>query len=402
MTTDFLPAWPPAANSFALFGLLLLAGLIGGRLAATTRVLPAITGYIFTGFLLGPGMLGWLTEDALADARIFADISLGLVVFELGRRLDLEWARHDRWLLPTGLAESLLSFVAMFALLRYFDVPALEAAVAATIGVATAPAVVLLVAGELKAEGPATRRTLWHVALNNIIAMLGVALLLPFVEARVTGAPWNPIARALWLVAGSFLLGYLAFLLARTLARFVGKADTSQFILVVAIIVLTVGVAQVGRLSVLLSLLVFGVCARNLDPDRRLIDTRLGRAAPLFFVVLFVLTGATLRPDQFGTVAWLGLALVLVRLVGKAVALFAFARPARISARQAATLTLTLTPMAGLSIGMTQPIFDIAPEFGAHLAGIIASGIAILSVLGPIATRYALIQSGEGEPDERD
>jgi len=402
MTTDFLPAWPPAANSFALFGLLLLAGLIGGRLAATTRVLPAITGYIFTGFLLGPGMLGWLTEDALADARIFADISLGLVVFELGRRLDLEWARHDRWLLPTGLAESLLSFVAMFALLRYFDVPALEAAVAATISVATAPAVVLLVAGELKAEGPATRRTLWHVALNNIIAMLGVALLLPFVEARVTGAPWNPIARALWLVAGSFLLGYLAFLLARTLARFVGKADTSQFILVVAIIVLTVGVAQVGRLSVLLSLLVFGVCARNLDPDRRLIDTRLGRAAPLFFVVLFVLTGATLRPDQFGTVAWLGLALVLVRLVGKAVALFAFARPARISARQAATLTLTLTPMAGLSIGMTQPIFDIAPEFGAHLAGIIASGIAILSVLGPIATRYALIQSGEGEPDERD
>ena len=51
---------------------------------------------------------------------------------------------------------------------------------------------------------------------------------------------------------------------------------------------------------------------------------------------------------------------------------------------------------------MTQPIFDIAPEFGAHLSGIVASGIAILSVLGPIATRYALIQSGEGEPEERD
>ena len=55
---DFLPAWPPAANSFLIFGLLLLAGLAGGRLAATTRVLPAITGYIATGFLLGPGVLG--------------------------------------------------------------------------------------------------------------------------------------------------------------------------------------------------------------------------------------------------------------------------------------------------------------------------------------------------------
>ena len=402
MIAEFLPSWPPAANSFALFGLLLLAGLLGGRIAATTRVLPAITGYILTGFLLGPGVLGWLTEDALDDARIFADISLGLVVFELGRRLDLEWARHDRWLFPTGIAESLLSFVAMFALLRYFAVPALEAAVAATIGIATAPAVVLLVAAELKAEGPATRRALWHVALNNIVAILGVALLLPFVEARVSNAAWNPIARALWLLAGSFLLGYAAFRVARLLARFVGKSDASQFILIVAMIVLTVGLAQVGKLSVLLALLVMGVCARNLDPDRRLIDIRFGHAERLFFVVLFVLTGATLRPSQFGTVAWLGLAFVLVRLLGKGIALFAFARPARVSMSQAATLTLALTPMAGLAIGMTQPIFDIAPEFGAHLAGIVASGIAILSVLGPIATRYALVRSGEGEPGERD
>jgi Kef-type K+ transport system membrane component KefB len=402
MNADFLPAWPPAANSFALFGLLLLAGLVGGRLAATTRVLPAITGYIATGFLLGPGVLGWLTESALAETRIFADISLGLIVFELGRRLDLEWARHDRWLLPMGLAESLLSFTAMYALLAFFDVPPLEAAVAATIGVATAPAVVLLVAAELKADGPATRRSLWHVALNNIVAMLGIALLLPFVEARVSGTPWNPIARALWLVAGSFLLGYVAFRVARAIARFIGKAEASQFILVVGMIVLTVGVAQVGRLSVLLALLVFGVCARNLDPDRRLIDIRFGHAARLFFVVLFVLTGATLRPEQFGSIAWLGLAFVLVRLVGKAFALFVLARPAHISARQAATLSLTLTPMAGLTIGLTQPIFDISPEFGAHLAGVIASGIAILSVLGPIATRYALIESGEGAPEARD
>ena len=77
---------------------------------------------------------------------------------------------------------------------------------AATIGVATAPAVVLLVAASSRRMAR-NRRSLWHVALNNIVAMLGIALLLPFVEARVSGTPWNP-SRALWLVAGSFLLGY--------------------------------------------------------------------------------------------------------------------------------------------------------------------------------------------------
>jgi Kef-type K+ transport system membrane component KefB len=287
-------------------------------------------------------------------------------------------------------------------LLRYFDIAPLEAAVAATVGVATAPAVVLLVAAELKAEGPVTRRALWHVALNNIIAMLGVTLLLPFIEAGDGGSPWSPTGRALWLVAGSFLLGYLAFWIARLLARLIGKSDAPQFILVVGMIVLTVGLAQMGHLSVLLVLLVFGTAARNFDPNHWLIDIRFGHAARLFFVVLFVLTGATLRPEQFGPIAWVGLALVLVRLLGKAFALYLFAWPARISVQQAATLSLALTPMAGLAIGITQPIYDVAPDFGARLAAIVASGIAILHLIGPIATRYALVASGEGEQDARD
>jgi len=400
---DFLPAWPPAANGFLVFGLLLLAGLAGGRLAATTRVLPAITGYIATGFLLGPGVLGWLSEAALAQSRVLAEFSLGLIVFDLGRRLDLEWARHDRWLLPMGVAESALSFVAMFGLLHFVGgIDTLEAAVAAMVGTATAPAVVLLVTNELKADGPVTRRTLWHVALNNVIATVGITLLLPFIEARASGASWNPVARALWLIAGSFLLGYVAFLVMTLLARWLGKSPVPQFVLAVGIIVATVGAAQVGHLSVLLALLVLGACTRNLDRQHRLVDVEFGRAAQLFFVALFVLTGATLRPDQFGAIAWVGLAFVVARALGKTLALYAFAYPAHVSLRQAGTLALALTPMAGLAIGMTQPIYEVAPEFGARLAAIVVSGVAILHVLGPIATRYALIRDGEGEPGARD
>ena len=73
-----------------------------------------------------------------------------------------------------------------------------------------------------------------------------------------------------------------------------------------------------------------------------------------------------------------------------------------VSPLQAGTLGLALTPIAGLAIGMTQPIYEISPEFGARLAAIVAAGVAILHVLGPIATRYALIRAGEGEPGARD
>jgi Kef-type K+ transport system membrane component KefB len=339
----------------------------------------------------------------LAQSRVLAEFSLGLIVFDLGRRLDLEWARHDRWLLPMGVTESALSFVAMFGLLHFVGgIDTLEAAVASMVGIATAPAVVLLVTNELKAEGPVTRRMLWHVALNNVIATLGITLLLPFIEARASDSTWNPVARALWLIAGSFLLGYVAFLLMTQLARWLGKSPVPQFVLAVGMIVVTVGAAQVGRASVLLALLVLGACARNLDRHHRLIDVDFGRAAHVFFVVLFVLTGATLRPGQFGAIAWIGLAFVVARTLGKTLALYGLAWPAHISLRQAGTLALALTPMAGLAIGMTQPIYDVAPEFGARLAAIVVSGVAILHLLGPIATRYALIRAGEGEPGARD
>jgi Kef-type K+ transport system membrane component KefB len=399
----FLPDWPPAANAFLIFGLLLLAGLAGGRLAATTRVLPAITGYIATGFLLGPGVLGWLTDEMLAQSRVLAEFSLGLIVFDLGRRLDLKWASHDRWLLPMGVAESAVSFAAMFGLLHFAGgIDTLEAAVAATVGVATAPAVVLLVTNELKADGPVTRRMLWHVALNNVIATVCITLLLPFVEARASVASSNPAARAVWLIAGSLLLGFLAFQLMTLFARWLGKSPVPQFILAVGFVIVTVGAAQAARLSVLLALLALGACARNLDREHRLLDVEFGRAAQVFFGVLFVLTGATLRPDQFGAVAWIGLAFVVARSVGKLAALHALAWPAHLSTRQALTLGLALTPMAGLAIGMTQPIYEIAPEFGARLAAIVVSGVAILHLLGPIATRFALIRAGEGEPGARD
>ena len=398
----FLPDWPLAANAPLVFGLLLLAGLVGGRLAATTRVLPAITGYTAIGFLLGPGALGWLNDTMLAQSRVLAEFSLGLIVFDLGRRLDLQWASHDRWLLPMGIAESAVSFAAMLALLLAAGIDMLEAAVAATVGIATAPAVVLLVTNELKAEGPVTRRMLWHVALNNIIATVGITLLLPFIEARAAGASWNPVARALWLIAGSFLLGFIAYHLMTLLARWLGKSPVPQFILAVSMVIVTVGAAQVANLSVLLALLVLGACARNLDRKHRLVDVDFGRGAQIFFVALFVLTGATLRIDQLGAVAWIGLAFVVARVLGKVVALYAFAWPAHISARQAGTLGLALTPIAGLAIGMTQPIYDIAPEFGARLAAIVASGVAILHLLGPVATRHALIRAGEGEPGARD
>jgi hypothetical protein len=61
------------------------------------------------------------------------DLALGLVLFDLGRRMDLQWMKREWTLAATGLAESLLAFGAVFATLLWFDVRAVKAGIAAAI-----------------------------------------------------------------------------------------------------------------------------------------------------------------------------------------------------------------------------------------------------------------------------
>ena len=49
-----------------------------------------------------------LGADTLATLRIFSDIAVGLLLFELGQRVDLGWLRRNPWLFVTSVLEALL------------------------------------------------------------------------------------------------------------------------------------------------------------------------------------------------------------------------------------------------------------------------------------------------------
>ena len=41
--------------------------------------------------LLGPAALNLLDRDMLADVQLFIDLAAGMIVFQLGRRIDVRW-----------------------------------------------------------------------------------------------------------------------------------------------------------------------------------------------------------------------------------------------------------------------------------------------------------------------
>jgi Kef-type K+ transport system membrane component KefB len=398
MELGFLPSLPAALEPPALFGALLLAGLLVGEAVRRWLGLPRITGYVLAGVLLGPQVSGLLGPGALIEARVLIDLSLGLVVFELGHRLDFQWLRRNRWLYAAAIAESVLCFFAIHAVLLAFGFAPLLAASAAAIGTATSPAVVLLVAHELRAAGQVTERMLLFTAVNCVFAYVVLTLLLPFLHLEHEVHWREALLHPLYILGGSALAGFAASLLMLWIAGWVGKREDRQFILLVGMLVLSVGAVRMFSLSVVVTLITLGMLARNLDRHHALLPLRFGHGGQLFFVVLFVLTGASLEFGALPVVGTVVAAFILARFLGKAIAVVSLAHLSGVRPGSAGWLSVALLPMSGMAVVMVLDTAAMYPSFGAELGAVVLSAVAVLELFGPIATQIALQRAGEADP----
>lgn len=391
----FDPAQPLQWNALLLFGSLLLLGLIGGHVVSKNSWIPRITGYLLVGFALGTGGMQWLSGDILKLAQIFSDIALALVVYQLGRYVDLGWLRYEKWLLATVAAGALLCFGFVWVGLEMLGFERGLAMLAAVFTIGTAPAVVMVVVRDLRAEGHVTRRLAAMTALNNLLALLCAYIVLPLVTRDAGTTVETLVSSTLYALFGSLLLAYVTYRVMLLLARLLGRERSRQFVLVIAIITLTIGAAHALRLPVLLTMLVFAILSKNLDVQYDLMELEFGVASELFIVVLFVTLGASIRLPDLIAVGFASVAvLVAARLFAMTLSIFMFARPAKLKWRQAGLLSLGTLPMAEAGIGLAQ-LSSVYPQTVAQVAPLLAGSLIVLELLGPIATQFALIKSGE-------
>jgi len=395
----FLPEWPPLLGDLVVFGALLVAGLLGGELVNRWLGLPRITGYVLSGVAFGPHALGLVQAPMLDDTRVVVDLALGLIMFELGSRLDAEWLSRNRWLFLAALAESLGAFFAIYGGLLWFGYPPLLAGCAAAVGTATSPAVVSLVAYELRASGQITERMLLFTAVNCAVAFVALMLLLPLVHLEHRADWRSALLHPMYLLFGAALLGFFACQLMLVIARWLGKREDRQFVLLMAFIVLVVGIARSVEVTVVVALLTLGVLARNLDTDHVLLPLRFGYAGQALFVILFVITGASLDFGLLAPASAVAAAFIVLRFLGKAAAILAFGGISGLRPGGAGLLSLSLLPMSGLAVIMVWDTAVLYPSFGMELAAVVLSAVTILELFGPLATQIALKLAGEASAE---
>ncbi|HEX2531600.1 MAG TPA: cation:proton antiporter [Burkholderiaceae bacterium] len=391
----FLAAHPFQWNALLLFGGLLLLGSIGGYLVSRNPWVPRITGYLLAGFALGAGGVNWLSGEVLQLANVFADIAVALVVYQLGRYVDIGWLRRERWLLATICTSALLCFVFVWLVLEWSGLPRTLAALAAVFAIGAAPAVVMVVIRDLNAEGYLTRRLAAMTALNTLVAILATYLLLPVVATESATSISTQVSHTLYSLCGSLLLAYFTYRVTIPLARLIGREKTRQFVLVIAVITLIIGAARALQLPVLLTMLAFSILSKNLDIQYDLMELEFDIANELFIVVLFVTIGASITLSDVFAVGPAVLALIAARTAAIGCAVFAFARPAKLKWKQAGLLTLGNLPMAECRLELAQLSF-LYPHTTAEIAPLFAGALIVMELLGPIAAQFALVRSGEG------
>ncbi len=392
---SFALAQPVQWNALLLFGSLLLFGLIAGHIVSKSPWVPRITGYLIVGFILGGGGLNWLSGDVLSVTNIFADIAVALVVYQLGRYVDIGWLRREKWLLATVVTSAVLCFTFVSVALLWFGTSNVLALLGGVWAIATAPAVVLVVLRDLKAEGQVTRRLATMTALNNFVAILAAYALLPVI-AHESGTPvLTLVEHTAYSLIGSALLAYLTYWLMMPLARLLGRQGSRQFVLVISVIALAIGVAHALHLPVMLTMLIFAIMSKNLDRQYDLMELEFGVANELFVVMLFVTVGASMRLADLSMVGLSVLILIAARFVAMGCGVFLFARFARMNWKQAGLLTLGTLPMTEAGLGLMQTISSLYPHTTSDVVPLLAGCLIVLELFGPVATQFALIKSGE-------
>lgn len=397
--STYLPTWPLTVSPALWLALaLVIAVLVSEGLVRYLR-LPRIVGYVGTGLLLGPAGLDLIPELPAAEWRLLVDLALGILLFELGSKVNLHWLKANPWIAGTSLLEASATFFAVFGLLLWFDVAHVTAAVVAAIAIATSPAIVVRTAVESRARGQVTDRLLLMTALNCIYAVICHKLAVAFMHGEAGTSLFHTVLQPLYLIGGSALLGWLFGIAFDSIHRHLGQhEETFSFILFGMIAIATI-VAATLKLSPILVLLAAGLITRYRRQRPRTFPPHFGSAGAVLVVLMFMANGLAANLAGLRDGMLLVLLLIMVRAIAKLLPVLALARFSGISLRQGMALGIALMPMSSVTLLLTLDTAASFPGFAAGLGLVLMSCIVLLELAGPILVQMAL--RGTGETQEK-
>ena len=406
----------------------LCAGLLISRFVKPLK-LPAVTGYLIAGILIGPYCLGKLGVPGLgfsttADVKalsLFNDVALGFIAFAIGNEFRLSQLRETgKQATVIGIFQALTATLMVDLLLiglHFFilgdSISVADAIVLGAIATATAPAATLMVVRQYKAKGELTDLLLPIVALDDAVGLIVFAVSFGIAKAINCGNydMVSILVEPLLEIVFSVLLGFVMGGVFSAAEKYF-KSNSKRLSLSIAFVILTValsmmefevGGVKIGFSSLLVCMMLGTVFCNVCDFSADMMDKTDKWTAPLY-ILFFVLSGAELELDVFSnpSVIVVGLVYIFARAFGKWMGASISSKCMKCSPSVQKWLGITLLPQAGVALGMSVTVAQTLGADGELIRNIVLFGVLIYELIGPAMTRIALIHSGDIQPKNED
>ncbi|MBE6785978.1 MAG: sodium:proton antiporter [Ruminococcaceae bacterium] len=401
----------------------LMAGLFMSRVVKPLK-LPAVTGYLIAGILIGPYCLGLLgikgigftDVSEVADLSILNDVALGFIAFAIGDEFRLSQLKHTgKQATIIGIFQAIfttlvvdVALIGLHFILGEDKLPLSSAIILGAIASATAPAATLMVVRQYKAKGKLTNLLLPIVALDDAVGLIifavsfGIAKALTLGEFSLVSVLVDPIAEIVFSLALGAVLGWcLSFA-----EKFFHSRSKRQAIVVTAIFLAValsklkfhIGPVHIGFSPLLVCMMLGTVFCNVCEFSANLMEKTDRWTAPLF-ILFFVLSGAELEFSVFTDLSIIGIGIIYIitRSLGK----YFGARWSSVIAKSEPNiqkyLGITLLPQAGVALGMSITAMEIG-ESGVIIRNIVLFGVLIYELFGPTLTKIALTRAGDISP----
>ncbi len=411
-----------------------LAGLLMSRVCKLLK-LPAVTGYLIAGILVGsfclgriplPGgyHLGFGASDFsdIGALSIISEIALGFIAFSIGSEFRLsELKKTGKQATVIGILQALVTSAVCIAFLFGLHYILLSATgkdilpmpavlILSAIATATAPAATLMVVRQYKAKGPLTNLLLPIVALDDAVGLVVFAVLFGVAKALQTNSAdlISILVVPLVEIVASLLLGaIMGFILSKIEKLF--HSNSNRLSIVISFVFATVALTQLKGLHIgpvhvgFSSLLACMMCGTIFCNICECSDEMMSRAdswtKPLL-IVFFVISGAELDLSVFlqPIFVLIGAVYIISRCIGKYFGAMGSAMMTKCSPTTVKYLGITLFPQAGVALGMVSTVAAdnvISPDTASVVRFVILFAVLVYEIVGPVMTKWALAKAGD-------
>lgn len=387
----------------------------------TKANLPLITGFLFTGIIAGPYVLGVISEKDIGNLRFVDQLALAFIAFFAGSELYIRELkgrlRSIRWVM-LGLVVSTFTFgtLAFFMLseflpiIREMSAPGRIAAsiLAGAILVARSPSSAIAVVHELRAKGPFTKTVLGVTVIMDVVVIALFGINSSIADTLLTGLGFNLslvivlVAELVLAVAAGYAVGKgLQLVLSSGFNRI---AKTVIILLLgYAVFALSAAIREATHdrapfellLEPLLICMIAGFVVTNLSNHRTEFARILQDVGLPIYIAFFTLTGASLTLDVLARTWPIAAALFAVRLASIFVGSFGGGVLAGDAMQHNRVSWMAYITQAGVGLGLAKEVAVEFPEWGSSFATIIISVIVANQIVGPPLFKWALHLVGE-------